>query len=167
MCLQWKDINVLWKFLILGLVVLSPFVVVVYFFFPLSDSIKSIKFSENSKIIMESVVFAAHDEVGDGKQRRLPLALIIYFQNVIVVIITVFAFFVLVFAFVFVWRFKNVIVVITIHHSHRPRSLHIGKQILVIFLKDGTKAGPQEERQIDIVSVSLASSIYGEKMMSP
>ena len=30
-CLQWKDINVLWKFLILGLVVLSLFVVVVYF----------------------------------------------------------------------------------------------------------------------------------------
>ena len=83
---------------------------------------------------MESVVFAAHDEVGDGKQRRLPLALIIYFENVIVVIITVFVFLlVLVFANVFVWRFKNVIVVINIHHSHRPRSLHIGKQILVMY----------------------------------
>ena len=35
------------------------------------------------------VVFAPVDEVGDCKQPRLPLALIIYFQNVIIIIIVI------------------------------------------------------------------------------
>ena len=34
-------------------------------------------------ILVEMVVFAPYDEVGDRKQWRLPLALIIYFQNLI------------------------------------------------------------------------------------
>ena len=39
--------------------------------------------------MMELVVFAPYDEVGDCKQRRLPLALIIRFQNVITITITI------------------------------------------------------------------------------